>query len=129
MYDGSFMCIENIEGMQPSGRQVRKWVASAAASNRSCVVQLPDLCLNPETNKLEEQHVDGEMQFKGLQLQCFPLSFSFGILKDKLLSDPCADEEKQLLSSLTIVAHAENARTQVWPCACRCSMGWALATC
>lgn len=73
----------------------------------ACLFQVPHLSVNPATEKLEEQLVDGRKQLELLELNSFPLSFSFGVQKGKLVSDPCYDEEKNLSSFLTVVANAD----------------------
>lgn len=48
-----------------------------------------------------------EEQLIPLQVNALPLSFSFGVDKDKLIVDPTSDEEQRLPSCLTVCMNSE----------------------
>jgi exosome complex RNA-binding protein Rrp42 (RNase PH superfamily) len=59
----------------------------------------------------ERRNEEGLPQTVPLQVQALPLSFSFGVEKDKLIVDPASDEEEKLLSCLTVCVNSEGVCT------------------
>lgn len=71
------------------------------AQNADCL-QLADMRIDPDTSKLAHHQVDGVEQYLSLQLLALPLAVTFGIVRDKLMCDPCHDEASQLASLIEV---------------------------
>lgn len=65
-------------------------------------MQLPDMQVDPDTDKLIHHSIGGIDQFVPLQLLAAPLSVTYGVSADQLLFDPSEQEEARLTSSIQV---------------------------
>lgn len=63
--------------------------------------------VDPVSQTLVERQEEGQAQIVPLQVQALPMSFSFGVGRDKLIVDPTSDEEQRLLSFLSVCINSD----------------------